>query len=145
MFFPLDWWGSLKHESNHNEMVILHHQLRGEGSEQGLGDRGGWLAAVHGVTKGQTWLSNWTTEPQCGVPPAQCSTGSSEFCQCAHHPLTFCLWSFSLRQSHGSFCHLSHVLAPLSHSQGDLSYIETAFLKIQEFFLVTNKHITSPS
>ena len=24
-------------------------------------DREAWYAAVHGVTKGQTWLSNWTT------------------------------------------------------------------------------------
>ena len=24
-------------------------------------DRGAWHAAVHGVTKGQTWLSDWTT------------------------------------------------------------------------------------
>ena len=23
-------------------------------------DREAWRAAVHGVTKGQTWLSNWT-------------------------------------------------------------------------------------
>ena len=25
-------------------------------------DREAWRAAVHGVTKSQTWLSNWTTE-----------------------------------------------------------------------------------
>ena len=24
-------------------------------------DRGGWRAAVHGVTKSQMWLSDWTT------------------------------------------------------------------------------------
>ena len=27
-----------------------------------LEDRGVWHAAVHGVTKSQTWLSNWTTK-----------------------------------------------------------------------------------
>ena len=26
-------------------------------------DRGAWRAAVHGVTKGRTWLSSWTTTP----------------------------------------------------------------------------------
>ena len=25
-------------------------------------DREAWCAAVHGVTKSRTWLSNWTTE-----------------------------------------------------------------------------------
>ena len=27
-------------------------------------DREAWRAAVHGVTKGETWLSNWTTAPR---------------------------------------------------------------------------------
>ena len=27
-------------------------------------DRGAWRAAVHGVTKSRTWLSNWTTTKQ---------------------------------------------------------------------------------
>ena len=53
--------------------------------------------------------------------------------------------SFSPRQSQGSFCRLSHILAALQHSQGDLLRVETEFLKIQEFSLVTNKHITSPN
>ena len=30
-----------------------------------LEDRGAWCAAVHGVAKNQTQLSNWTTIPQC--------------------------------------------------------------------------------
>ena len=31
-------------------------------------DREAWNAAVHGVTKSQTWLSNWTTrDPSCQV------------------------------------------------------------------------------
>ena len=41
-----------------------HHWLNGHESEQTLEDgegRGAWRAAVHGVTKSQTWLSNWTT------------------------------------------------------------------------------------
>ena len=38
-------------------------------------DRGAWYAAVHGVTKSQTWLSDWTTH--YGKPPPLCSLVSS--------------------------------------------------------------------
>ena len=43
-----------------------HHWLNGHEFEQALGDREGRESlcfAVHGVTKSQTWLSNWTTNP----------------------------------------------------------------------------------
>ena len=30
-----------------------------------LKDRGAWCAAVHGVTKSRTWLSNWTRAAAC--------------------------------------------------------------------------------
>ena len=46
-----------------NEMVGWHHRLNGHVFQQTLGDmedREGWRAAVHGVTKSWTWLSNWT-------------------------------------------------------------------------------------
>ena len=46
-----------------DEMFIWHHWLDGHEFEQalGVGDRqGGWCAVVHGVTKSQIWLSNWT-------------------------------------------------------------------------------------
>ena len=45
------------------EMAGWHHQLNGHESEQTPGDsegQGTWHAAVHGVTKSRTWLSNWT-------------------------------------------------------------------------------------
>ena len=41
-----------------------HHQLNGHESEQTpeiVEDRGLWCAAVHGVAKSWTWLSDWTT------------------------------------------------------------------------------------
>ena len=44
-------------------MVGWHHRLDGQESEQtlGVGDgRGGLHAAVHGVTKSRTRLSDWT-------------------------------------------------------------------------------------
>ena len=43
-----DWWWEEK-GTTEDEMVRWHHQLNGMG-----------LGAVHGVTKSQTWLSNWT-------------------------------------------------------------------------------------
>ena len=47
-----------------DEMVGWHYQLNGCGSEQTPGDsegQGNWRAAVHGVRKSQTQLSNRTT------------------------------------------------------------------------------------
>ena len=46
-----------------NEMVGWHHRLNGHefGWTLGVGDRWeAWRAAVHGVAKSQTWLSDWT-------------------------------------------------------------------------------------
>ena len=43
-----------------DEMVEWHHRLNGHEFEQTLGDS----AAVHRVTKSQTWLSSWTTNAE---------------------------------------------------------------------------------
>ena len=60
-----------------DEKVGWHHWLNGHEFEQapGVGDgQGSWHAAVHGVTKSQTWLSDWTelnwTEQNWGLPSA---------------------------------------------------------------------------
>ena len=45
------------------EMAGWHHWLDGRefGWTPGIGDgQGGWRAAIHGVAKSWTWLSNWT-------------------------------------------------------------------------------------
>ena len=48
-----------------DSMVRKHHWLNGHESEQTLGDREGqrgeWSATVHGVTKSQIRLTDWTT------------------------------------------------------------------------------------
>ena len=47
-----------------DEMVEWHHRLSGHEFEQAPGDgevQEAWHAAVHGVTKSQTQLSNWIT------------------------------------------------------------------------------------
>ena len=59
-------WERLKVEEKgmtEDEMVRWHHQLDGHEFEEALGlvmDKEAWRAAVYGVTKSWTWLSNWT-------------------------------------------------------------------------------------
>ena len=57
-------WGQEEKGRTEDEMVGWHHRLTGHEFEQALGDGEGqedWRAAVHGVTKNQTQLSDWTT------------------------------------------------------------------------------------
>ena len=54
-------WGQEEKRTTEDETVGWHHLLDGHEFEQapGVGDRQG-SAAVHGVTKSRTWLSDWT-------------------------------------------------------------------------------------
>ena len=57
-------WRQVEKGMTEDEMVGWHHQFNGHEFEQALGIgeyREGWLAAVHGLSKSWTWLSNWTT------------------------------------------------------------------------------------
>ena len=57
------FWRQEERWTTEDEMVGWHHWLNGHESEQapGVGDRqGAWQAAVHGVTKSQMWLRDWT-------------------------------------------------------------------------------------
>ena len=56
-------WRREKKGTTDDEMVGWHHQLDGHEFEQALGVGDGqeaWRAAIHGVAKSQTWLSDWT-------------------------------------------------------------------------------------
>ena len=56
-------WGQEEKGETEDEMVRQQHWLNGHEFEQTPGDSGGqrsWCAAVHGVAKSRTWLSNWT-------------------------------------------------------------------------------------
>ena len=55
--------GQEKKGTTEDEMAGWHHRLDGYefGWIPGVGDgQGAWRAAVHGVTKSRTWLSDWT-------------------------------------------------------------------------------------
>ena len=55
-------WGQEEKGTTEDEMVGWHHQLNGYGFgwTPGVGDREAWRAAVHGISKCRTWLSNWS-------------------------------------------------------------------------------------
>ena len=56
-------WGQEEKGTTEDEMAGWYHQLDGYESEWTPGvddDREAWRAAIHGVTKSQTRLSNWT-------------------------------------------------------------------------------------
>ena len=57
-------WRQEEKGTTEDVMAGWHHQFDGDEFEQTLEvlviDREAWWAIVHGVTKRQTWLSNWT-------------------------------------------------------------------------------------
>ena len=56
-------WRQEEKGMTEDEMVRWHHWLNRHEFEQapGVGEgQGSWCAAVHGIAKSQTWLSNWT-------------------------------------------------------------------------------------
>ena len=59
VFVEIGWLDSLPR----GEMVGCHHRFNGHEFEQIwelVTDREAWRAATHGITKSQTWLSDWT-------------------------------------------------------------------------------------
>ena len=56
-------WGQEEKGTTEDEMVGWNHWLNGHesGWTPGVGNGwGAWCGAVHGVSKSQTWVSNWT-------------------------------------------------------------------------------------
>ena len=57
-------WEQEEKGTTGDEMVGWHHWLSGhefEALQEVVKDREAWRVAVHGVTKSQTWFSDWTT------------------------------------------------------------------------------------
>ena len=77
-------WGQEEKGTTENEMAGWHHWLDGRELRELVMDREAWRAAIHGVTKSRTWLSNWTelevkeTVLCCNVLP----WNKADFCCC---------------------------------------------------------------
>ena len=70
-------WGQEERGVTEDEMVVWHHRLSGQEFKQILGDikdREAWCAAVHGVLKNRTRLSDWTTSTVSTLTPRAEST-----------------------------------------------------------------------
>ena len=52
------WWRMRWLDGNTNSMEMSFSKL-----QKIIQDKDAWHAAIHGVTKNQIWLSNWTTKP----------------------------------------------------------------------------------
>ena len=67
-------------------------------------DREAWSAVVHGVTKGRTWLSDWTTKPPERWENV-CLSHSVQFHSVLSDEINFCHHSFGFQRSCPShFC-----------------------------------------
>ena len=72
-------WGQEEKGTTEDEMIGWHHQFDGHEFEQApelVMDREAWRAAVHGVIKSRTWLSDWT-ELKLTLPTSQCGNKKS--------------------------------------------------------------------
>ena len=90
-------WRQEEKGMTEDEMVGWHHWLNGhefEQTQEMLKDREARRAAVHGVAKSQTWLSNWTTIPclDSQASPGQIHATSARVSLAEANPVTEPLW-----------------------------------------------------
>ena len=76
-------WRREEKSTTEDEMFGWHHQLHGHEFEL-MVDREVWHAAVHGVAKSLTWLSDWTEFPG-GTSDIETTGNAGDIKRCSFH------------------------------------------------------------
>ena len=119
-------WGQEEKGLTEDEMVGWHHQLNGHEFEQTPGDRegeGSLMCCVHGVSKSQIRLSNWTTTELWFLkshPKSGCATWLLFPIHCREEANSDSMLKLFPWLVFWCFCYYSHTECPTSENPATL-------------------------
>ena len=93
-------WGQEEKRTTEDEMAGWHHWLNGHEFElwELVMNREAWRAAIHGVSKSQTWLSDWTelTDAYVCIHTCICVYTYMHMCVYVHAYVYICTCALTL-------------------------------------------------